>query len=313
MLVHAGRCEWRNEFEVDHLMDYRGNLCAREYLVRWKDYSPEWDLWVPRGNIHHETIKEFELVNGIYDQDWPHRCDICDLPCKSQTGVKIHRSKAHKTQRVQNFNGTAAAKAAEFKKLANKQASKGKLTLQGVTLENVTLFKYLGSLFAANGLQQKDLDARIAMAMERCGQLGHLFDDPNLGPRLKIRLYKVAVCSLLTYGCESWCLNNSVLRQINGANSSMLARFTGQTRRQEARRATTSFDLVRHIRVMRLKWLGFILCQVDTRLIKQAIAIQSDMNQQGNILMDAPNHTDLEQLVMMAKDKAFWSSHTNII
>ena len=95
------------------------------------------------------------------------------------------------------------------------------------------------------------------------------------------------------------------MTQINGVNNSMLDRFTGQTRRQEARRATTNFDLVRHIRVMRLKWLGFILRQTDTRLIKQAILIQSDMNQQGNILMDAPNHIDLTDLSMMDKDRVF--------
>ena len=93
----------------------------------------------------------------------------------------------------------------------------------------------------------------------------------------------------------------------------MLARFTGQTQRQEARRATTSYDLVRHVRVMRLKWLGFILRQVDTRLVKQAVQLQSAMDMQGNILMDAPNHRDLEELSVMAKDKAFWSEHIKFI
>ena len=85
----------------------------------------------------------------------------------------------------------------------------------------------------------------------------------------------------------------------------MLARFTGQTQRQEARRATTSHDLVRHIRVMRLKWLGFIMRQVDVRLIKQAVHLQAEMNKQGNILMDAPNHRNLDELRVMATDEAF--------
>ena len=93
----------------------------------------------------------------------------------------------------------------------------------------------------------------------------------------------------------------------------MLARFTGQTHRQETRRATTRFDLVRHIRVMRLKWLGFIMRQVDVRLIRLAVDVQSAMNLQGNILMDAPNHKDLDELSMMAKDEAFWSEHINFI
>ena len=154
-----------------------------------------------------------------------------------------------------------ASISAANKKLEKLQESKGAISCQGNQFENVTLFKYLGSLFAANDLQHRDIKVRIVMSMTRCGQLGHLLGDPNLGPNLKLRLYKVAVCSLLTYGCESWSLSDKVLRQINGVNSSMLAlaRFTEQTQRQEARRATTSYDLVSHIRFMRLKWLGFIM------------------------------------------------------
>ena len=93
----------------------------------------------------------------------------------------------------------------------------------------------------------------------------------------------------------------------------MLARFTGQTQRHEARRATTSYDLVRHVRVMRLKWLGFIMRQVDVRLIRIAIDVQTSMNIKGNILMDAPKHNNLNELRMMVKDEAFWSEHINFI
>ena len=140
------------------------------------------------------------------------------------------------------------------------------------------------------------------MAMTRSGQLGHLFDSPELGKRLKIRLYKVAVCSLLMYGCESWMLTNKVLRQLNGANSSMLTRITDQSIREETRRTTISFDLVRQIRVMRLKWLDYILQLDETRLIFQAVEVQFNSCQAGSILMDAPSHKDLQDLIVKAKD-----------
>ena len=123
----------------------------------------------------------------------------------------------------------------------------------------------------------------------------------------------MAVCSLLMYGCESWMLTNKVLRQLNGANSSMLARITGQSIREEARRATTSFDLVRQIRVMRLKWLGYILQLDDTRLIFQAIEVQYNSCQAGSILMDVPRHKDLQDLIVKAKDTAFWTEHVNFM
>ena len=49
-------------------------------------------------------------------------------------------------------------------------------------LENVFKFVYLGSVFAADGIQDYDIRVRVGKAMLRCGKLGHLFDSPALGP-----------------------------------------------------------------------------------------------------------------------------------
>ena len=167
MMIHAGRCQWKNEFEVDRLLACEGHICARKYLVRWKGHGAEEDRWIARSGIHPELIKEFEQTNGLYVEDWPHRCDVCDLPCQNAVGVKIHKSKAHKGAKKQNFKGSLASNAVKNKKLEKLQETRDIVTLQGKQLENVTLFKYLGSLFAANGLQQRDIKARIARAMTR--------------------------------------------------------------------------------------------------------------------------------------------------
>ena len=258
MLVHAGRCEWMNGFEVDRLIACRGPTCARQYKVRWKGYLPEDDTWEPRSNIHPDTIREFEIENNMYDHSWSFRCHVCDLPCRSARGIKIHAAKAHgkhdmTAESKQNFKGSLADKAVRVSKLADQQALRPVIQCEGEDLENVFKFKYLGSVFAADGQQQYDIKARMGMAMSRCGKLGHLFDSPDLGPRLKLRLYRASVVSLLTYGCESWNLTQDVMRKLNGCNSQMLARITGNEVWYEARSATSSCDLVKHIRVRRLR------------------------------------------------------------
>ena len=43
MLAHAGRCEWRNEFEVERILACRGPMHARQYKIRWKGYQEEDD------------------------------------------------------------------------------------------------------------------------------------------------------------------------------------------------------------------------------------------------------------------------------
>ena len=110
-----------------------------------------------------------------------------------------------------------------------------------------------GFVFATDGLQDYDIRVPIGKTMSRCGNLDHLFDSPDLGSWLKIRLYVVSVVSvvsLLTYGCESWNLTEAVIRKLNGVNSQMLSRITGNDVRDETRSVTSSFDIVKHIRVL---------------------------------------------------------------
>ena len=129
---------------------------------------------------------------------------------------------------------------------------------------------------------------KIARAMSRCGQLRHVLDSPDLPITIKLRLYQAAVCSILSYGSETWNLNPVTMKMLNGANSRMLSRFTGKTIPQEDRKATCSFDLVRQIRIRRFKWLGHILRAGPSRLTYQAVEEQRRLGSPGNILMDAP-------------------------
>ena len=77
---------------------------------------------------------------------------------------------------------------------------------------------------------------------------------------------------------------------------------------EEARSTSTSLDLVLRMRKIRLKWLGHILRTNPDRLIFQAIKAQSHMGFKGNILMDAPPHTHVEELVPLAADRMAWRS-----
>ena len=151
--------------------------------------------------------------------------------------------------------------------------------------------------------------------MKRCGQLRHLFDSSNLGPIIIIRLYTAAVCSLLTYGCESWTLTNKVLRMLNGANSQMLSRVTGRSVRDEARPNTTIYNLTLAIRKRRFRWLGDILRKYrgTDNILMHAVCIQDQTIKHGNLLIDSPRHESMDQLSQMAQDKAFWNEHSKCI
>ena len=103
------------------------------------------------------------------------------------------------------------------------------------------------------------------------------------------------------------------MRTLNGANSLMLSRITGNSVQQEARADTTSYNLLNQIRRMRLKWLGQILRFNSDSIVAQAVKVQMTMNSPGSILMDAPYHRNFQELVTMAVDKAFWREHVHSI
>ena len=79
-----------------------------------------------------------------------------------------------------------------------------------------------------------DVRARIAMARQRFGKMHNLWRDKALHLNLRIRLYKAAVCSVLTYGSEAWTLSHAVRKKLNGANAAMMAIITGKDVHQEA-------------------------------------------------------------------------------
>ena len=149
--------------------------------------------------------------------------------------------------------------------------------------------------------------------MSRCVKLRHIFVSKEISLELKLRLYEVAVCSLLTYGCETWTLCDKTMRCLNGANSRMLTHITGQSVRAEARPQTTSLNLVRQIRIRRYRWLVHILRSSPHRLIHQALKCQAILNKPGNLLMDAPPFSSPQDLRNQAADRATWLSRIAII
>ena len=74
---------------------------------------------------------------------------------------------------------------------------------------------------------------------------------------MKLRLYRISVCSSFTHCCEAWTLNRAVTRSINGFNSRCLHVMTGEHYRETA--TAPAYDLVLAVRRRRLRYLGHVL------------------------------------------------------
>ena len=304
---HEGKCKHKDDFVVDKILAARGTMgTSRQFLIRWAGYGSDDDTWEPRANVSPKLIKEFLVQNDLYDHQWPgKRCPHCDLPCKSERGVKIHLHACRYKPEKQNFAGTCADRKVKLNKQMEAQKTKPKVQCEGVTLKNVFLFKYLGSIFAADGGHTHDLNRRVALAMSRCGELRHIIDG-DISTKLKLEVYKTAVTSTLTYGSEAWRLDERTIATLNGANARCVSRITGKTNHEEASPHTRTYDLVYAIRLRRFQWLGHILRMPNYRLVKLALRVQHKLNLPGNIFMDVPCEMSFEELEKLASNRDMW-------
>ena len=131
--------------------------------MRWQGYGEDEDTWEPYSHLPPSMIKEFLLANGLYDHAWPGvRCGLCDKPCKNSRGVRCHLRHCYhlnvgRDQPAQDFTNRKVEKAARTTKLKEAQKTRPTVQCEGENLENTFLFKYLGSVFAANGSQEHDV------------------------------------------------------------------------------------------------------------------------------------------------------------
>lgn len=109
---------------------------------------------------------------------------------------------------------------------------------------------------------------RIEMARKRFGLLRHIWSNKRLHINLRLRLYKSCICSIMTYGAEAWKMDEETSRALNGANAKMMSVITGRSVKDEASKATRTFDMAKWIRAKRLQWLGHILRMGPERKLK---------------------------------------------
>ena len=170
---------------------------------------------------------------------------------------------------------------------------------EDIKIENVWISKYLGSRFRADDRQVDDIKTRIGATTSATGKMCAIWTRQSTPLSLKMRIYN---CSRLTYGSETWCLDSHTHKMLNGVNSRLVSRITNRSPHEEVRVKTQTFDIVRWIRVRRLKWVGHmhILRMVPERMVNQSLRHIAENTTDGDLLMAVPpamTWTELQALV----------------
>jgi hypothetical protein len=81
-------------------------------------------------------------------------------------------------------------------------------------VEEVDKFVYLGSVISKDGGADDDVRNRIRLASVAFGSLRHIWTSPRLSRRLKLKIFRTNVKSVLLYGCETWKVTKSLMNNL---------------------------------------------------------------------------------------------------
>ncbi len=118
--------------------------------------------------------------------------------------------------------------------------------LHGEPLKDVEKFKYLGSMFVANGQGTEEIRSRINLARSR----------REISLRTKGRVYQAVVGSILLYCCETWPVRVADERMLEVFDNDNIRRIL-RVRRRDIR--VPSVELRHRVCLLvriRLRWFG---------------------------------------------------------
>lgn len=142
------------------------------------------------------------------------------------------------------------------------------ITVAGHTFEGVDSFVYLGSQVDRNNNMQSEIKRRI-VAANRCFFGLHKYMSSRLISRTsKIRIYKTLIRPVLTYASECWTLTKSDEQSLLRFERKILRRIFGPVKEGESWRLRSNqelsllyneMDVVRFIKIGRLRWAGHVV------------------------------------------------------
>ena len=103
---------------------------------------------------------------------------------------------------------------------------------KGEHLESVSQFKYLGTIISQDGRMDAEITYRVQKATNTYYAIsGTIFGKKEVTKKTKTRLHNSIVEPVLTYGCESWPMQNKHASKVTAVQMKVLRRIIGKTRR----------------------------------------------------------------------------------
>ena len=130
-------------------------------------------------------------------------------------------------------------------------------------VEVVTEFCYLGDMLRCDGDVGRAVTARIRAGWRKFRELSNVLCGRVLSFKLKGRLYKACVRSVMCYGAECWAMKIADTRRMQSTEMRMIRLMCGKTIKDRLpsavlRERSDIEDIEEHLRGLRLRWFGHL-------------------------------------------------------
>ena len=142
------------------------------------------------------------------------------------------------------------------------------ICMEGVRLNRVENFKYLGSKVSSDGNLDAEITHRVQAGWRNWRKMSGVLCDPKINVRLKGKVYKTVVRPAMMYGAEAWPLKKTQERKLEVEEMKMLRWMCGVTKmdkiRNERIRGTVKAEKIsKKIQERRLQWYGHVRRRED--------------------------------------------------
>ena len=157
-----------------------------------------------------------------------------------------------------------------------------RVSLEGEEMENVRVFKYLGSVMSKDGSLEEEVRERVQQGRKVAGSLKAVIKNREVSMDVKRSLHDSIVIPTLTYGSEAWTMQEGYKSRVRAVEMNYLRGACGVTWRDRLtneevkERCGVSVDVTEKIRRNTLRWFGHVERMESESLTKRVYVSEVD-------------------------------------
>ena len=144
------------------------------------------------------------------------------------------------------------------------------IAVDGMTIEKVDSYIYLGKNITLENETAGEVRRRIQLAWVKFGKLSIILRDENLPISLKRQIFNQCIIPVLSYGAETWATTKKLEKKLRVTERAMERIMVGVTRRdkvrnEDLRKKTNARDIIQEIKTKKWRWAGHLARRKDNR------------------------------------------------